>query len=219
MAGIVSAMALSCDGTLAAGTFSRGVGLYDSQGMGDAIGTWSLMGDGEDGSGVTSLHWSMCGRYLVVAERGSDGLGVWDIRGTGRRLAWLVGRKARTMQRLGVALGSNLIEDGGNVYAGGTDGYVRLWKGIGVREGTIDSDWQWMAHDDVISGLGVHACGSVVATCSGSRRDVITDQHDLEEDSGGDSGFDDQSKEDKKAKDNSIRVWSLEPRASSQDDS
>ena len=224
MAGIVSAMAISCDGILAAGTFSRGVGLYDAQGMGDVIGSWSLAGDGEEqGSGVTGLHWSRCGRYLVVAERGSDGCEVWDIRGTGRRLGWMVGRRAETtMQRLGVGLGGSSLMDGGeNVYAGGVDGFVRVWQGLGMKEGVVEADWRWKAHDDVVSGLGVHDCGRVVATCSGSRGDGIVEEDDDDVEDGSDGGLnaDCHGKEDKKGKDNSVRVWSLDAQSSSQDES
>ena len=177
MAGIVSCLSMSCDSILAAGTFSRGVGLYDAHGMGDTIGTWSLK-DSEEGAGVTSIQWSRCGRYLVVAERGSNGMGLWDIRGTGQRLAWLNGRNAITMQRLGIALGNDWHGSHGqeHVYAGGTDGYVQVWNALGQKEGQLESDWCWKAHGDAVTGIGIHSCGSVVATCSGSRHDGNSEQ-------------------------------------------
>ena len=214
MAGIVSCMSMSCEGILAAATFSRGVGLYDAHGMGDTIGTWSL-NNGEEGAGVTSVHWSKCGRYLVVAERGSNGMGVWDIRGTGRRLAWLNGRNALTMQRLGIALGNDWQGSYGqeHVYAGGTDGHVQVWNDVGQKEGQLESDWCWRAHEDAVTGIGIHACGNVVATCSGSRHDVNNEQV---------SGDESPSKSENGAMcsppgeghytaiDNSIQVWGLE---------
>ncbi|KAL9121780.1 MAG: hypothetical protein Q9187_001655, partial [Circinaria calcarea] len=180
MKGIISTLGMSGEGILAAGTFSRWVGLYDSGGRGGTVGVFELQshkpsptlsassneheGQGT-GKGITQLLWSPCARYLCAAERGTDGLGVWDIRGTGRRLAWLAGRKAKTMQRLGVH-----VTEGGEVWAGGTDGVVKVWESLGRREGSVDADWGFKAHEDVVVGVGVHPAGSVLASCSGQRR-------------------------------------------------
>ena len=170
MKGIMSTLAMSSDGILAAGTFSRWVGLYDGYGRGDTVSAFAVAqereGDGStDGKGVTQVMWSQCGRYLCTVERGSDGVGVWDIRGNGKWLAWLKGRHARTPQRLGV----DMI--GGEVWAGGIDGVVRVWEGLGMTEGVINPKWQYQAHSDVVSSTTMHQLGSVLATCSGQRHD------------------------------------------------
>lgn len=151
MRGIVSALGISPHGILAAGTFSRGIGLYDGYGREGTRGVFETReseGDEKDkwaGTGITQLIWSTCGRYLCVVERESDGIGVWDIRGSGRRLAWLQGRCGRTNQRLEAAV------MGGEVWAGGTDGNVRVWEGLGKGEGDLDPAWQFHAHDGIRS--------------------------------------------------------------------
>ena len=173
MKGIVSSLAISSDGILAAGTFSRWVGLYDGYGRGDTVSAFAVAQEREgdestDGKGVTQVMWSQCGRYLCTVERGSDGVGVWDIRGNGKWLAWLKGRNARTPQRLGV----DMI--GGEVWAGGMDGVVRVWEGLGMTEGVINPKWEYQAHSDVVSSTTIHQSGSVLATCSGQRHDEST---------------------------------------------
>ncbi|KAL8841194.1 MAG: hypothetical protein Q9170_001048 [Blastenia crenularia] len=144
--GIVSALGTSPEGILAAGTFSRWVGLFDGYGRGGSLGVFELRVDIEDeekmsGTGITQVAWSGDGRYLCVAERCSDGISVWDIRGTGKRLAWLRWRNAKTNQRLGI----DVI--GGEVWAGGLDGIVRSWEGLGMKEGTMNPSWEFHAHD------------------------------------------------------------------------
>ena len=170
MKGIVSTLAMSSDGILAAGTFSRWVGLYDGYGRGDTVSAFAVAQQREgdestDGKGLTQVMWSQCGRYLCTVERGSDGIGVLDIRGNGKWLAWLKGRNARTPQRLGV----DMI--GGEVWAGGIDGLVRVWEGLGMTEGVINPKWEYQAHSDVVSSTIMHQSGSVLATCSGQRHD------------------------------------------------
>lgn len=146
--GIVSALAMNSDGLLAAGTFNRWIGLYDTRSGESTDAVFSLQelnkkGDHGvgNGTGITQVMWSSCSRYLSVVERGSDGIGVWDIRGSGQRLAWLKGRKALTPQRLGAEM------VGGEVWAGGLDGVVRAWQGLGLTEGVIKPFWEFKAHD------------------------------------------------------------------------
>ena len=153
MKGIVSALGISSEGILAAGTFSRWVGLYDGYGRGATMGVFEVRSrqepDQEDctgtgtgtGTGITQVIWSSCGRYLCTVERDSDGISIWDVRGTGRRLAWLRGRNARTKQRLGV----DLVRS--EIWAGGIDGKVRIWEGLGMTEGIVDPAWEFHAHD------------------------------------------------------------------------
>lgn len=141
MKGIVSALGLSLEGVLAAGTFGRWVGLYDGAGRGGMVGVFEVKDEDISGAGITQVLWSECGRYLCVVERQSDEIGVWDIRGTGKRLSWLRSRAAQTMQRLGAEL------SGSELWAGGKDGYVRVWEGIGTVEGLIKPAWSFKAHD------------------------------------------------------------------------
>lgn len=168
MNGIVSAMAINADGILAAGTFTRRVGLYDGNGRGATVGTFDIeqnnvYGDDRGGLGVTQVLWSSCGRYLCVAERGSNGVSVWDIRGTGKSIAWLEGRQAKTQQRLGIDI------MGGELWTGGTDGIVRVWKNVGMESGVVSPTWSFQAHDDSIGSTALHPTARVLATCSGHR--------------------------------------------------
>lgn len=168
MKGIVSALGMSSEGMLAAGTYSRWVGLYDGFGRGGDAGVFSVgsENEAERGGGITQVIWSGCGRYLCVVERASDGVGIWDIRGAGKSLAWLQGRNARTQQRLSVEV------MGGEVWAGALDGVVRVWEGLGMVEGVMGPSWEFKAHEDAVSSATLHPSGSVLATCSGQRRSL-----------------------------------------------
>lgn len=206
MKGIVSALALSSNGMLAAGTFGRWVGLYGSGGRGDMAGVFEMCKNTKDehgveeGTGVTQLLWSSCGSYLCVVERGSDGIGVWDVRSTGKRLSWLRGRKAKTMQRLG----AEVVRD--EVWAGGTDGYVRVWAGLGMVEGNVDPSWMFQASSDAVASATLHPSGTVLATCSGQRR---AEDEDEDLDSGGPPDYDHPVRPPK-VYSNQVNVWSLD---------
>ncbi|KAI9821881.1 MAG: hypothetical protein M1827_002463 [Pycnora praestabilis] len=150
MKGVVSCLdvANDGDGLLAAGTFTRCVGLYDSEGRGDAVAVFSIAGeqdDDDEGGGITQLLWSPCGRYLYVVERKSDGILVYDVRVVGKKLGFLKGRKALTNQRLGIDVVST--EKGCEIWAGGTDGVVRVWEHGGLMEGVQAPGREWLAHD------------------------------------------------------------------------
>ena len=138
--GIISALGLDpSTNLLAVGTFSRQIGLYEAGGVGECVGAFSLAGNAADaeihGSGVTQVKWSSCGRYLFIAERKSDGVMVYDIRHTGQLLSWCTGRQALTNQRL--AFDVDTTDSGTSVWAGGTDGVVRVWKDIHLQEGAV----------------------------------------------------------------------------------
>lgn len=149
-------------GLLAAGTFARGVGLYDAQGSGGEVAVWNLQDGAREGrrqgAGVTSLHWSACARYLYVFERRSDAVLVYDIRVTGREVASLAGRAAGgTNQRLGGDVVDGTpgdVEGTGHheVWAGGGDGWVRRWRGavdeedVGIEMGRR-AEGGFMAHE------------------------------------------------------------------------
>ncbi|KAL2847688.1 WD40-repeat-containing domain protein [Aspergillus pseudodeflectus] len=178
MKGIISAMALNPDqgGILAAGTFSRNVGLYDSNGSGQSLGTFSVSRTEADrhigGGGVTQLLWSPCGRYLYIAERKSDGVLVYDIRVTGQLLGWLQGRRALTNQRMEIDLVSTAQGSSHEIWAGGTDGFMRLWQDPAYTAGGQDPGWEWRVNlsNDSVSSTVMHPSGDIAATTSGQKR-------------------------------------------------
>ncbi|KAL2222268.1 WD40-repeat-containing domain protein [Thermoascus aurantiacus ATCC 26904] len=204
MKGIVSAMAInpSGDGVLAAGTFTRCIALYGSNGSGELIGTFTVAKTEADrhigGKGVTQLLWSPCGRYLYIVERKSHGVLIYDIRVTGQLLGWLQGRKAFTNQRLKVDVIPIGEDNSHEIWAGGTDGVVRVWKNPVYSVGAKDPDWEWKVHDDPVTSAVLHPTGSVVATCSGQK--YYPDYSSVDEEGG----------VPLPAKgDNSLKIWAL----------
>ncbi|KAL4819643.1 WD40-repeat-containing domain protein [Aspergillus spinulosporus] len=175
MKGIVSALALSPNegGILAAGTFSRSVGLYDSNGTGQSLGSFSISKTEAarhiGGSGVTQLLWSPCGRYLYIAERKSDGVMVYDIRVTGQLLGWLQGRNTSTNQRMKIDLVPTGEGDGHGIWGGGTDGVLRFWRDPTHFAGAQEPTWEWKLHDDSLSSTVMHPMGNILATTSGQK--------------------------------------------------
>lgn len=149
MKGIVSALSVNSEGIVAAGTFTRDVGLYSDAGRGECISVFSLNRDTSapeyvHGSGITQTAWSPDGRYLYVAERMSDGISVFDIRVTGKRLAALRGRQAMTNQRLNIDVVS--VANDHEIWAGGTDGVVRVWENPHLAENEMYPTSQREAH-------------------------------------------------------------------------
>ncbi|KAI1006942.1 hypothetical protein K3495_g1273 [Podosphaera aphanis] len=213
--GIISALAVSQEehSTLAAGTWTRWIGLYDSGGLGGTVATWSVAEaadkiTGIGGCGVSQVMWSACGRYLCVAERMSDGVLVFDVRVTGKLLAWLEGRKARTNQRL--ALDVFTSDSGIEVWAGGMDGVVRVWEGVGKSEGPLSKSWEWLAHNDPVTSTVVHTSGTVVATCSGQRSSPAQYFDDDNKSEYNESSNNNGSPcTDPRSPDNSLKIWSL----------
>ncbi|KAI9723956.1 MAG: hypothetical protein M1812_000674 [Candelaria pacifica] len=215
MKGIVSCLNISRTGLLAAGTFTRNVGLYDSQGSGGCVAVFSVADSnnneegGIGGAGITQVLWSPCGTYLYVVERKSDGVLVYDIRVAGRRLGCLKGRKADTNQRLGV----DVVDagTGDEIWAGGTDGVVRVWKHVAQTEGSQEAVREWKAHDDPVTSTVVHPSGSVVATCSGQRHDFPSgswgDDNESEDSDPDTSDSTCSSSLAKSRPDNSLKIW------------
>ena len=160
-------------GLVAAGTWTRWVGLYDVARAGACVATWGIAGAAPalGGQGVLQAVWSPCGRYLVLNERKARGLLVYDVRVAGRLLGWLAGRPAATNQRLSCDVFPGAEDGGGGgfeVWAGTDDGTVVVWEGVGGREEEIMPSWDWRAHDSAIGSAAMHSSGSVVATCSGA---------------------------------------------------
>jgi telomerase Cajal body protein 1 len=153
MKGIVSAMAMSPggDGVLAAGTFTRNIALYASKGSGELIGAFNIAKTDADrhigGKGITQLLWSPCGRYLYILERKSLGVLMYDIRVTGQLLGWLHGRMASTNQRMKADIIATSEHGSHDIWAGGTDGVVRVWRNPFCSTGEKFADWQFQAHD------------------------------------------------------------------------
>lgn len=189
MRGTVSALSAqppdaSGGSLVAAGTWTRWVGLYDFARGGDCVATWSIAaaaaaaepGEGAGpnakgigGLGILQTIWSPCGRYLLINERQSTGMLVYDVRVTGKMLGWLAGRDALTHQRLTCDVYPGTSDTGGfEVWAGTQNGTVNMWEGVGNTEGSMEASWDMEAHGSPIGGTAMHASGSVLATCSGS---------------------------------------------------
>ncbi|WEW56847.1 hypothetical protein PRK78_002302 [Emydomyces testavorans] len=175
MKGIVSSLSEdpTGDGIVAAGTFTRHVGLYAAHGSGDTIATFSVAGTEAErrigGKGITQVLWSPCGRYLFVVERKSDGILIYDIRVTGKLVGWLKDRKAMTNQRLKVDFVNGNDRGSSEIWAGSTDGCVRMWKCPANLEGEIQPTWVEKIHGDPITSAVFHPTGSILATCSGQK--------------------------------------------------
>ena len=149
--------AASSEGLLAAGARTRYLGIYDCI-SGSEVTHFSLPGtiDGKKlrneslahtmGDGVSSLKWSPCGRYLYVAERQSDVLLIYDVRNFSLALGYCAGRKASTKQKLGFDVWNagaspyDIESIAHEIWAGGTDGKVRLWKDPYMKEGAVEAD-------------------------------------------------------------------------------
>lgn len=218
MRGTVSALSAqptaddNATGLIAAGTWTRWVGLYDIARSGECTATWSIEGAAESvvhtapptdlglcpapterksskgvtlsvkgigGAGINQTVWSPCGRYLLINERQSTGMLVYDVRGSNKVLGFLAGRDARTHQRMSCDVFQGLDNVGGfEVWAGAMDGTVKVWEGVGNTEGCQWPSWDFSAADGAAGGhgvvspalgsVGLHYSGSVIATCAGS---------------------------------------------------
>lgn len=190
MKGIVSSLSAgpmggNHDSLVAAGTWTRWMGLYDLQRSNKATANWSVA-DAEQaefqldlgGQGIAQALWSPCGRYLVINERRASGLLVYDVRGTGKLVSVLTGRPATTQQRLGCDTFQVMpAEDGAGgagfeVWAGSQDGRVVVWREVGLHYGPVEPAWSWQAHISPTGSTALHPSGSVVATCSGGWQHV-----------------------------------------------
>ncbi|ORY15614.1 WD40-repeat-containing domain protein [Clohesyomyces aquaticus] len=196
--GIVSALSISTDGILAAGTWTRYVGLYDAEGSGAAITTISLPGgptwlprDSRDqdndnalrGNGVSQLQWSPCGRYIYVAERMSDVLLLYDIRNMSLGLAHCKSRNARTKQKLGFQVwsgraGEDIFTLDHEVWAGGVDGMVRVWRDPHLRAGGLEADDVVRVGEDPVVGTMLNREGTCLVAASGRLDAVFPGEED-----------------------------------------
>jgi hypothetical protein len=208
MRGVVSAISMQSDenyvptGLLAAGTWTRWVGLYDFARGGERVATWSVAEAaacmtvqnsppgspqhqtarrGIGGAGITQTAWSPDGRYLLVNERQSAGVLIYDVRVTNKVLGFLADRDALTHQRLDLTVYPDSEGVGGfEVWAGTRDGTVNVWQGVGNDEGAIWPSWDFSTIGErdgeerlprsPVGSVSLHKYGSVVATCTGGWR-------------------------------------------------
>jgi hypothetical protein len=201
---IISTMDLSVDDMFAMGTWGRKIAIYAAAGRGELITTFSpvdVEADGRHfGEGISQVKWSPCGRYLYVAERNSAGIHIYDIRGAGRRVGYLIGREAKTAVKL--AFDVVTTAEGSEVWAGGTDGKIRMWKNPVQRGGVVSWDEEWSVHgeNDLVCATLVHGSGSVVATVACKERyDTETEDSESDSSSGSEddgSEFESESEED-----------------------
>lgn len=237
MRGTVSALCTQSStdgpGLVAAGTWTRWVGLYDLLRAGECVATWSVKdaasswgegreaaaaangGAGIGGDGILQTIWSPCGRYLVVNERRSSGLLVYDVRVTGRLLGCLVGRDADTHQRLSCDVYPGAEAVGGfEVWAGTKNGTVAVWEGIGNQEGYLEMSWDWDGHESAIGSAAMHSCGSVIATCSGAWRLPDEDEDEQSDPDSDGGGLPPRTK----IEESSLKIWSIKGGDADKDD-
>ncbi|TKX19709.1 WD domain-containing protein 33 [Elsinoe australis] len=183
LSGLVTALAICAEtGVLAAGSTDGEVALYEAGGVGEEILSFgSERTERRRGKGVMQVEWDRLGRYLFTGQRGSDAIAVFDIR-RGERKCWLKGRKAETMMRMAFDIVER--DEGVDVWAGGIDGSVRVWKDVTNKEGAVEAEIEWEAHGDAVSSVLVHPSADVVITAAGSRGDgssILDDDYEVKE--------------------------------------
>ncbi|OAA60801.1 WD40 repeat-like-containing domain protein [Cordyceps fumosorosea ARSEF 2679] len=224
MKGTVSALSNSPadapgSGIVAAGTWTRWMGLYDMNRADKAVANWSIadadlheFGKSFGGQGIMQTRWSPCGRYLVINERHASGLLVYDIRGNGKLLTVLAGRDCSTQQRLTCdAFGIAGDGPGFELWAGTESGSVKVWDEVGLHYGVVDPKWSWDAHEAPIGSTIVHPSGSVVASCAGAW--CHPSEEDIDSTEGGTTGS---SVKTTILDGSAIKLWSVTSQQASQ---
>ena len=175
--GFVSALSISNEGFLALGTNEREIALYSNEGLGSSISSFELEPD--LGSGVSDLKWSPCGKYLLVAERQSNVVQVYDIRNTQQKISDLTGRYAITPQKMHIEVVPTAV--GYEVWGGGTDGVVRMWSNPGEKEEDQMPNAALKLHEAPVASAIWHPTGAVLVTASGGRSDGRSFEDDEDE--------------------------------------
>jgi WD40 repeat protein len=127
------------------------------------------------GHGVSQLKFSPCENYLYIAERLSDAILIYDVRNVSLSLGHCAGRNAHTIQKFGFDICSTPL--GHEVWAGGVDGMVRVWKDPYGKEGSIEPDFVLPMGQAPVSSTIVHPCGNLAITATG-RIDVDEPEED-----------------------------------------
>lgn len=205
-------------GLVAAGTWTRWIGLYDFAQAGECVATWGIDSatketasqdqEGVGGDGITQTCWSPCGRYLLVSERKSRGILVYDVRVTGQLLGWLEGRDALSNQRITLDVFPSQDGIGFEVWSGTTSGSVKVWEGVGLTTGAQQPSWEWQAQDSTVGSTCLHPTGTVIATCSGSWEFPVTDFESAEEGKAEDNTVDNGWLQ-RRAKESTVKIWSM----------
>lgn len=222
MKGTVSALAISPSDSnggslVAAGTRTRWMGLYDLHRSDGAVANWKISQSDlpgptgmSSGQGIVQLLWSPCGRYLIINERHSNGLLIYDIRGSGRLLGVLNGRQSNTQQKLlcDVFQGDPHSEGGFEVWAGAQDGSVTVWENVGLTAAEIEPSWTWKPHSSPVCSTILHPGGSVVATCSGGWEHLAINEHDDDTEATPENSH--QPQNCKVLNESSLKLWSLQ---------
>lgn len=175
--GFVSALSISNEGFVALGTNEREIALYSNEGLGSSISSFELEPD--LGSGVSDLKWSPCGKYLLVAERQSNVVQIYDIRNTQQKVSDLTGRYAITPQKMHIEVVPTAA--GYEVWGGGTDGVVRMWSNPGEKEEDQMPSAALKLHEAPVASAIWHPTGAVLATASGGRSDGRSFEDDEDE--------------------------------------
>jgi WD40 repeat protein len=161
------------------------MGLYDLHRSDGAVANWEITPsdlpgspDKYTGQGIAQVLWTSCGRYLVINERHSNGLLVYDVRGSGRLLSVLAGRKAESQQRLNCDIFQSNTDVNGSfeVWAGSQDGSIMVWDQVGLTAGETQPSWSWKMHESPVCAAILHNSGSVFATCSGGWEHSVVDE-------------------------------------------
>jgi len=187
--GIISCLAFSPDysGLLAAGTYSKNIGLYD-------ITTGKLCSHfGDLDGGVTQVKFSPSGACLFSANRQDNKITCWDIRNTGDALCHFE-RPGLTNQRI-----SFDIDSAGQALAtGSANGDIRLFDISTISEGgklIQPSEIMSPSHDDLVSAVSFNPLYPILASCSGQRKFNLA-YHESEDE-----------EDDPQSIDNSLKLW------------
>jgi WD40 repeat protein len=161
---IITAMDISeAEDILAVGTNTRHVALYGDHGLGDLITTFKLPTPETAVStvrrGVTQVKWSLDGTYLFIAERQSDTVEVYDIRQSYKRLSWLSGRKAEVNFQMAFDVVPTV--HGLEIWAGGTDGFTKMWSNPEQQEGELVPSEQFRVHQGMFRSECLQVVGLI----------------------------------------------------------
>nr|CAG4643232.1 EOG090X06W9 [Ilyocryptus agilis] len=159
--------------------------------------------------GVTHLKFSPDGLVLYSGGRKDREILCWDLRNPGRVL-FTVNRTVETNQRIYF----DLDPSGRYLITGDTNGFVTIWDTQRVMEisagstsesapaSTTSEMIRWRVHNDCTNGVSFHPWLPLVATSSGQRHLLITDNS-----SGDSSESDDGDCSARSVRENCVKLW------------